>query len=365
MIDRVSKYSKKLRVLRQIMSNKARTYGRVQTSVKVGTVLVSSFLTFFGFTGLDKITQYAQRLAPLGKADVELAFNIGVFGLFVLIILALVFRFSEREAEAQRAIVSVTHLVNQVDDLIARAEFGPTPTANEVDLIRGKYDVLIESLPANTDKEYLLASRDLNEKETKRPTLQLLAQDLFSADCQKRTVEALVRKSQLLTEVLDVLRRTDDRLYLGGGPVRNAVWDFLHGYPAATAPDDIDVIYFDLTSADKVRDQALQKKLQAIMPNVKWSVKNQARMHLVNAEAAYESLEDAIRKWPETATAMVIRPSSGGALEFVAPFGFDDLFRLVVQPTPHFRGKLEKYRERIIRKEWRKLWPKLSVYELA
>ena len=87
-------------------------------------------------------------------------------------------------------------------------------------------------------------------------------------------------------------------------------------------------------------------------------------MHEINLDAPYASLEDAVSKWPETATAMVARLRANGEIEVVAPHGFDDLFRLVVSPTPHFLTRLERYRNRVIQKKWREHWPRLRFFSL-
>lgn len=146
--------------------------------------------------------------------------------------------------------------------------------------------------------------------------------------------------------------------------IRNVVWDYLHEYSAATPIDDVDVIYFDPKERTKEHDAAFEAKLRNSIPNLKWSVKNQARMHEMNIDTPYTSLEDAVSKWPETATAMAARLGAGGEIEVVAPHGFDDLFRLVVSPTPHFLTRLDRYRSRIIQKNWGHHWPRLRFFDL-
>jgi hypothetical protein len=56
-----------------------------------------------------------------------------------------------------------------------------------------------------------------------------------------------------------------------------------------------------------------------------------------NDELRYESTEDAVRRWPETATNVAV-PFPGGKLEILAPFGLSDLFSMIVRPTPAFVG---------------------------
>jgi hypothetical protein len=65
--------------------------------------------------------------------------------------------------------------------------------------------------------------------------------------------------------------------------------------------------------------------------------------------------------WPETATAVAIRLHDG-ALEIAAPFGLDDLFGLILRPTPAFRNdRLPAFHDRIATKRWLERWPKLSL----
>ena len=362
MFERLAEYRHKLRVLRQIMSNKARHYARINNSANIARVVVSSFLTFMGFAGIAKVHGWISIFAAIQQSTVELAFTLSVFILFVLVILHLVFRFGTKQFEAERAVVMLTHLANEVDDMLAGAEHGHNVTNAQIDLIRSKYDTLTQVIPANSDEEFLRAKKDYREKEQRKMEIALAAREMFDAAAQRRSVQALMGQSPLLLKILDTLRKVDAGLFVGGGLIRNVVWDYLHGYSSATPIDDVDVIYFDPAERTKEHDAAFESKLRETIPNLKWSVKNQARMHEINRDAPYTSLEDAVSKWPETATAMVARLGADGEIELVAPYGFDDLFRLVVSPTPHFWLKLEAYRSRVSRKNWEQHWPRLRFF---
>ncbi|WP_419747544.1 nucleotidyltransferase family protein [Pseudomonas syringae] len=52
----------------------------------------------------------------------------------------------------------------------------------------------------------------------------------------------------------------------------------------------------------------------------------------------YLSTTDAMRYWPETATAIAIRLGESGSCEIAAPLGLDDLFGLVIRPAAGFGG---------------------------
>ena len=195
MIERVRDYRHKLVVLRQIMSNKARRYGRLNTAMKIATVFISSLLTFMGFTGIDNLSNYLSWFVSLTQEQVQLVFNLGVLGLFIVVILYLVFRFSEREAEASKAIVSITHLKNSVDDLLLKTERGRHVTEVDLQLVSEKYEMLIEVLPSNSDREYKKALREVPVKQVAKLTLQLAAQDLFIPRHQEEVLRVAVADS--------------------------------------------------------------------------------------------------------------------------------------------------------------------------
>jgi len=150
--------------------------------------------------------------------------------------------------------------------------------------------------------------------------------------------------------------------WIAAGAIRNPVWDRLHGYANWTAPSDIDVVWHDRTCATLERDLELERFLDRICPGHAWSVKNQARMHLRNADAPYSSTMDAMRSWPETATAIVARVGPSGTIEIASPFGFNDLIGLIVRPTPSERGKnLASFEMRVRKKRWPERWPRLRI----
>jgi hypothetical protein len=144
--------------------------------------------------------------------------------------------------------------------------------------------------------------------------------------------------------------------WVGAGFVRNAVWDHLHGKPM-TPLNDIDVLYFDSERTDPEVDQNLELELELRGPKKRWSVKNQARMHLQNGDEPYVSTLDAIRNWSETATAVAVTLGSAGNVVLAAPHGVDDLLDLVVRPTSPDKSAVVT--ERAAAKRWAKLWPKL------
>jgi hypothetical protein len=175
-------------------------------------------------------------------------------------------------------------------------------------------------------------------------------------------IEAFIARQPEMVQLLhavDALGLPD--CWIGAGFVRNAVWDALHGRaPDCTLLNDVDVVFHDRADPAAVRDRVLEARLAAHVAGVPWSVKNQARMHTRNHEAPYVDTADALARWPETATAVAVRPANG-AVELLAPHGIGDLIGLLVRPTPAFMSRRDQVARRFAEKGWRARWPKLRL----
>ncbi|WP_231687665.1 nucleotidyltransferase family protein [Bacillus sp. CHD6a] len=148
------------------------------------------------------------------------------------------------------------------------------------------------------------------------------------------------------------------------GFVRTKVWEALHGYKSRTPLPDIDVIFFDETDITERKEKFLELRLLELFPGVPWSVKNQARMHVINHLPPYANSTEAMSKFPETATAIGIKLNQENELQLAAPCGIQDLLNLMVKPTPLFKKTAEHasiYENRIKQKNWQSLWPKISI----
>tara|TARA_R110001606_G_scaffold397010_2_gene572342 strand:+ start:6054 stop:7151 length:1098 start_codon:yes stop_codon:yes gene_type:complete len=364
-MNRLEDYAYKCALLRKIMSNKAYFFRKVNAIQNLATVVVSSFLLFIGFSGTKTIHENLSKIIEIELTSVEFGFNLFVFFIFLLAILHLVFHFGKKQSDAERAIVFLTNLINQIEDMLSSEQRGKLIISNlEVEMIRHKYESVVQSIPANTDKEFIKAKKDYKIQERKKNKLSLTGQEVFIDSENERVFLALIKQSSLIMDILKILRDVDSGLYLGGGVVRNSVWDFLHGYPRSTPVDDVDVVYFNKLNSSKVHDTKLESILESHASNLKWSVKNQARMNIFNNECEYFTMEDAVSKWPETATSIVIRLDESGRIIIIKPHGLSDLFRLIVRPTPHFSDKKQRIVDRMTTRKWLSIWPKLKTASL-
>jgi uncharacterized protein len=184
----------------------------------------------------------------------------------------------------------------------------------------------------------------------------------------KEDVIKLIRIDGKMMEIIKVASTLNlPDWWICAGFVRSKIWDTLHGFNERTATPDVDVIYFDHNNMDEHVEKELENKLVSMMPTIPWSVKNQARMHIINNLPPYTSSEDAISRFPETATALGVKLDKENHLVLTAPWGLEDVIHLEVKPTPYFTETKELgaiYKERIIKKNWKPIWPKIKVHQL-
>jgi hypothetical protein len=182
-------------------------------------------------------------------------------------------------------------------------------------------------------------------------------------------LEALVRSSDWLMGVLRAARDVDPPDWLvGGGVLRDLVWDRLHGRAQPGPPRDVDLAFYDPGRLDAGRDAEVERALAVRLAGVPWDAKNQASVHrwygrVFGTEVPpLASTADGVGTWPETATAVAVRLLDGDRLRVVAPYGLEDLFTLVCRRNPR-RVSVEQYRRRVRDKRVAERWPKVTVVD--
>lgn len=182
----------------------------------------------------------------------------------------------------------------------------------------------------------------------------------------KEDVIKLIRSDEKMMEIIKAASSLDlPDWWICAGFVRSKIWDTLHGFNDRTKTPDVDVIYFDNINIDENVEKGLENNLKHLMPDIPWSVKNQARMQDMNHFPPYTSSEDAISKFPETATALGVKLDKDDHLVLASPCGIEDVLHLELKPTPYFTETKERaaiYRDRMMKKNWKAIWHKLKVH---
>ncbi|ETI70563.1 nucleotidyltransferase family protein [Neobacillus vireti] len=151
------------------------------------------------------------------------------------------------------------------------------------------------------------------------------------------------------------------------GFVRSKIWDVLHDFSTRTPIPDIDVIYFELTNIDESVEKKIEEKLISLVPQIPWSVKNQARMHIKNNMPPFSSSVDGISKFPETVTALGVKLDEKENVILTAPWGITDVVNLEVRPTPYYlnsEGLIKIYENRVLKKNWNSIWTNIKIHHI-
>ena len=180
-------------------------------------------------------------------------------------------------------------------------------------------------------------------------------------DAHHRWIETLLRQDARRWQALQAVAALDlPQGCIGAGFLRNLIWDRLHGFDSDCRDADLDVIYHDPGMSDPAHDRWLEDRLRAKLPDLRWSVRNQARMHRRNGDAPYASVTDAMRHWPETATALAAR-LEGDAIRLIAPFGTEDVMGMILRPTSEAPHKRAAFEARLKARNWLGRWPRLRL----
>ncbi|AHA29856.1 nucleotidyltransferase family protein [Exiguobacterium sp. MH3] len=135
--------------------------------------------------------------------------------------------------------------------------------------------------------------------------------------------------------------------WMCAGYVRSIVWE-----ENRYERPDIDIVYFDPIDLSEVTEKRHEGQLRRLS-DIPWSVKNQARMHLINGLPPYKSAKDAILQFPETVTSIGVtkRPD----FELYLPYGANDFADRIIRPTPLFQigtARHSIFQRRVIEKGW-------------
>ena len=179
----------------------------------------------------------------------------------------------------------------------------------------------------------------------------------------------IISQQEWLMNALKVVKNLNlPDWYIAAGAIRNTVWNYFHGFPTESNQNDIDVVYYDSADLQSKNEKIIEEKLKSKL-NLNWEVVNQARAHLFKQDSgkirpAAKNSYDALTYWTETPTSIGIRLEKNGKFTICAPHGLNDLMKMKVRPPPPPYQDLILYKTRMKEKKWKKIWPKLQIFDL-
>lgn len=141
--------------------------------------------------------------------------------------------------------------------------------------------------------------------------------------------------------------------------MRNLVWDYLYLAGQSTPLTDVDVlIFYDLDVSTQL-EYELEDALCQQLPEVPWSVRNQARMHHQHGHLPYQSIAEAMTYWPEIETAIGVTLNAKEELSWVAQWGISALMAGTI--TKNCQANAGAFEKRLNQKQWLQKWPGLRL----
>lgn len=173
-------------------------------------------------------------------------------------------------------------------------------------------------------------------------------------DLINKSIINIVKNSARIESILKTLRFIESEdLMLTGGYLRNIIWNSLHSYSEDYELEDCDIVFFNKGKLSKKYEKSIRDRLYYLSPDINWSVKNQARMHLRNNHNPYMNIFDALTAFPETCSAIAIDKQ----WNIVSPYGLNDLYNLQVIPTTFcLVNEIDVYYRRKRIKGWFEKW---------
>jgi hypothetical protein len=170
-------------------------------------------------------------------------------------------------------------------------------------------------------------------------------------------LEKMLLENNLVKDTLKLLNKLDiNDCIIGGGLLRNSIWNKILDKGESYGINDIDIVYFCKSERDKY------KKFDGLeVHGFQLQFRNQAFMHewydwyKVFKCEPLESLEDAVQSWSEVCTCVAIGPYTNNRISL--PYGGYDLENFIVRQnvnSPAFRLGEKIYKERLNKMDLKK-----------
>lgn len=180
----------------------------------------------------------------------------------------------------------------------------------------------------------------------------------YSSEQYQEHIVSLIESDFERLAVLKAVKSLDlPDCLVAAGFVRTLIWNSLYG--TCIALQDVDVVYYSDTECSEDCDHCFEEELGALLPDVPWSVKNQARMHEKAGNKPYKSTLDAMTHWPEKQTAVGVAMDGEHHITVKHCFDLRLLFTGEISYNP--KASLEAFNARVKSKQWLKHWPQLKI----
>lgn len=144
----------------------------------------------------------------------------------------------------------------------------------------------------------------------------------------------IIESSDWYRTLIDIRALDLPDWWVAGGAIRTTVWKHLFKDECHLKIKDLDVIFFDATTARETELSA-KEKLSSIYSDWLFDVKNQSSFGVWRQWPwKFTDTVDGIAHFLHTATAVGVKLNKQGAIEIAQPYGLEDLFAGIIRQTP-------------------------------
>lgn len=181
------------------------------------------------------------------------------------------------------------------------------------------------------------------------------------------TLIKLVMMNPFNKEILNRMHLLDaPDCWLVSGCLFQTVWNVIEGRPPTENILDYDLIYFD-PDQSREAEEVVNLRAEALFRDldVQIQVRNQSRVHLWHEPKlgkSYPELQSAcesLQYYPSKVQAIALQGRGGSRVSFDAPFGFENLLRMIVRPN-HALEFPDIFDAKT--KRWKDVWPSLTIH---
>jgi uncharacterized protein len=157
---------------------------------------------------------------------------------------------------------------------------------------------------------------------------------------KKINLNDIVSDSRVIHNTLSFLRDYNrEKVHLVAGAVAQTVWNHIYENDLKFGIEDLDLVYYNNNDLSADSEEKIKSEISngLKLNHLKLDIKNQARIHLWYYDkfgyniSPVVSINDAIDRFPTTATSIGIRYNEKNELDIYAPFGLDDLFAGIIR----------------------------------
>ncbi len=170
---RLREYKSSCEYLKQICSNKANKYNRYNKIITLTTLIATIVLSAIAFANKETVIKFCylvinadcdnmqniQDIAPI----YDFIYNIIVVLILIMSVINNVCKFQEKAADYFHNVTTLSSMIRNIDSLL-NIEKKDDDFIKEFNVIRIKYDTMLDYLPSHTDDDFIKAKYNLKVK---------------------------------------------------------------------------------------------------------------------------------------------------------------------------------------------------------